>query len=736
MLQSILYPVITSKTLLRVFAILTLLAGGGANADVRILLDISRSMAENNPVRVRNDALDLLLNSIPNGERAGVWTFGQYVNLLVPHETVNATWRSEARQRINSQTYPAIRTNIGRALESAAYDFNYSTFQGDVDLVLITDGKADIAPNDEVNRVERERILSQLIPMYASAGARIHTLALSDQADRSLLRQLSEQTGGHYQLISSSKDLVPAMMALSSEVAPTSQLPMDAKAFEVDGAINEMTILIYHTQGSVSLLAPNGNVTSAVQPDSQRWRVGNGFTQVSISSPQPGHWQVKGDVNSGSAIRIMSDINAQWLQPRQPIMAKGTMLELSVGLTDDDGNNLLGRLTPMLQVSARVDGQLVPVQIGADSIKARYRPDAAATESLVELTIDGGTFHRLLTRQIRYVDPYISEVLVTREGYQWRIYPNRYLNAEDIDFTATANYRTAKGEQQQPFVRTEAGYWLFTLPNDLPPGDYQLTLKGHYMAGQMTAQLPSESVQVSLPIGNRATYAMTPDVAQNAMPMPAGSDEAFVKDPMPEFEELQTDLVVNEPEQGDGWSDQSKVMAKGQKADANLLIYLLLTIPGILVLVGVYFVYRMIERRSKGLNDDEVILGGDEFASLDNVDKLAPDADLNVEALDDDLSDQPDAPLADDMIDEFALDDDSNFGDMTDELPTPNQTEAPSLAQEDMLDETRVEESAPETEIDEDLFDISSIDDDLADLDLALDGDDPFAEPDDEKRDG
>jgi hypothetical protein len=159
----------------------------------------------------------------------------------------------------------------------------------------------------------------------------------------------------------------------------------------------------------------------------------------------------------------------------------------------------------------------------------------------------------------------------------------------------------------------------------------------------------------------------------------------------------------------------------------NVMTYLLLSIPGLLVLVGGYLVYRRFEGKVKNTDtDDDVILGGDEFSSLDDMDALSPDSDLDISSLDD-ISDDDfpdDAPTVDDVIEE--------------DLPTPEQTEAPSVAVEDMLDSessgsAQVDDDT-ETDPEEELFDISSIDDDLADLDLALDGDDPFADDEEENR--
>jgi hypothetical protein len=203
----------------------------------------------------------------------------------------------------------------------------------------------------------------------------------------------------------------------------------------------------------------------------------------------------------------------------------------------------------------------------------------------------------------------------------------------------------------------------------------------------------------------------------------------FVKDPMPIFEELQAEIIVQESPLTEEWNEDPDELNQpsGQGSNMNVMTYLLLSIPGLLVLVGGYLVYRRFEGKVKNTDtDDDVILGGDEFSSLDDMDALSPDSDLDISSLDD-ISDDDfpdDAPTVDDVIEE--------------DLPTPEQTEAPSVAVEDMLDSessgsAQVDDDT-ETDPEEELFDISSIDDDLADLDLALDGDDPFADDEEENR--
>jgi hypothetical protein len=701
-----------------------------ASADIRIVLDVSKSMAENDPKNFRTEALELLIDAIPEGEKAGIWTFGQYVNLLVPHDPVNAQWRQNAREKLRQQGAPAIRTNIGRALENVSYDFLFSSYQGPVQVIVITDGRVDIAPNLDVNRVERERILTQLVPAYASANAQIHTIVISKDADHSLLRQMSAQTGGQYQFVSDTGNISRVMSKLSTNISPTSQLALNAKSFDVDSSIREITVLMYHEAGSVSLVAPNGEETSAVSPANQRWRVGNGFSQVSVSAPMQGRWQVKGQVQDASNIRVISNINIEWQKPEKPAMAQGDIVLVEAVVVDESGIAIASDLASVVDATLRVDGELVPLQVQSDKITARIIPNSTKDLINLELAIDGGTFNRLMTRSIRFVDPYISEVLLTENGYEWRLYPNRYLGDGD-EIEAEAQYRLNGELVSRSFEQTSAGYWVWILPYDLPPGQYEVALEGQLMQMGSNVMMKPESISLDIPPSAQSSFAMSPNVSNTTMPASDMSSESgeFVKDPMPVFEELQAEIVVQQDPINEEWVEEpvDANQSNGQASNLNIMTYLLLSIPGLLVLVGGYLVYRRIENKVKSPDtEDDVILGGDEFSSLDDMDALTPDSDLDISSLDDFGDDDfpDDAPMVDDVIEE--------------DLPTPEQTEAPSVAVEDMLDSesSSIAEVEDDTETDpeEELFDISSIDDDLADLDLALDGDDPFADDEEENR--
>ena len=65
-------------------------------ADVRVVIDVSGSMKQNDPSNLRQPAVELLVQLLPEGSKAGIWTFGRYINMLVPHRPVNDEWKRNA----------------------------------------------------------------------------------------------------------------------------------------------------------------------------------------------------------------------------------------------------------------------------------------------------------------------------------------------------------------------------------------------------------------------------------------------------------------------------------------------------------------------------------------------------------------------------------------------------------------------------------------------------------------
>ena len=211
------------------------------------------------------------------------------------------------------------------------------------------------------------------------------------------------------------------------------------------------------------------------------------------------------------------------------------------------------------------------------------------------------------------------------------------------------------------------------------------------------------------------------------------TDAAFIKEPMPEFEELsvQTPVVTD--------SAQTSPMAEAQEPAEPFpwLRYLLLSLPGLLILGAFFLVYRRLDQRSKGESED--LLAEDRGladVAMGDLDDLELTADLDDASMDRGADQAPngpasdqDAPVIDDVFD----------ADEAEPSP-PDRTEAPRVSMEDSLDTRALDEDVwgelgsdpdPLDDLDggedDDLFDISNLEDGLSDLEnLNLDEDDPF----------
>ncbi|MFT6113807.1 MAG: hypothetical protein ACJA10_000741, partial [Oleispira sp.] len=170
--------------------------------DVRIIIDISGSMKQTDPNNLRISALNLLLELMPEGAQAGIWTFGRYVNNLVPVAKVDDTWRAKAKKSSLNVSSLGLQTNLSGALNDAAWGLKAdSGFQQSI--ILLTDGKLDMAEvgaanSEQINTKERTTLMTSVLDKYRVAGANVHTLALSDLADKNLLQEIALETDGLY----------------------------------------------------------------------------------------------------------------------------------------------------------------------------------------------------------------------------------------------------------------------------------------------------------------------------------------------------------------------------------------------------------------------------------------------------------------------------------------------------------------------------------------------------------
>jgi hypothetical protein len=389
-------------------------------ADIRIIVDISGSMKKNDPGNLRQPAVRLLARMLPEGTEAGVWTFGQYVNMLVPHGDVTDAWRKMAIDRSVQINSVALRTNLGKAIEVASDDYITGDDLHNTHYILLTDGKVDISDSSARNQKEETRILENVLPELTSRGARFHPVALSSEADAGFLKQLASDSGGRFQVAEDAGALSRAFLEALNTAIPQQQIPIEGNAFTVDGGVKEFTALIFRdgsaaaTNEGLELVRPDGTVVSlSNSPANFRWVRETGYDLITVDEPTAGQWRVKGTLGEGSRVTVVSDLKMV-VSPVPASFAKDEPVELSVAFFEAGDKITNPDFLQVLNVSLVItadDGRSgtkvlsgnQPPEDGVYTDTINGLPGAG--EYTVEVIADGKTFARKFSAVTEFVVP-------------------------------------------------------------------------------------------------------------------------------------------------------------------------------------------------------------------------------------------------------------------------------------------------------------------------------------------
>lgn len=323
--------------------------------DVRILIDVSGSMRSSDPQNLRASALELMVQLLPDGSMAGVWTFGQWVNMVVPHGEVNDAWREQASAAVAQISNFGLLTNIPDAIELSTFDIERLQHQYRTSIILLTDGKLEITSDPADNARATRSLLQKVAPDLHNWGIAVYTIALSDEADWDLLQSLAQRTGGLAERANSPEQLSRVFLQALDIAAPTEQLPVQGGEFLIDDSIEEITVLVFPEESveGVSLVDPDGNT---LQLDSAMvglsWYHNERFELITIGNPQPGQWRI---VAPGAIARVNVISHLSLALDRLPVsMPSGHSPEFGLRLVDGDRVITDPDLLAVLQLGVRV----------------------------------------------------------------------------------------------------------------------------------------------------------------------------------------------------------------------------------------------------------------------------------------------------------------------------------------------------------------------------------------------
>ena len=516
-----------------------------APADVRLLIDVSGSMRQNDPRNLRAPALQLVNELIPAGAIAGVWLFAEQTEVLIPPAPVDDAWKKRLAGRLARIHSRGLFTDIERAIRTATEDWTKTPPEGERHLILFTDGLVDVSKDPAESAASRERILSEQIESLKSEGVKVHAIGLSDQIDEPLMRLLATQTDGWLEVAQDAETLQRLFLRVLEQSAPPTTVPIQGNRFEIDDQVREFTLLAFRPEGGQSqLTAPDGERIRADQlTPGVKWRAEVGYDLVTLSNPKPGQWRIRGVEDPDNRVVIVTDMDIE-VAPVPNAVGLGELPQLESWLTDHgqpvERTELLQVLASRVIVTpesatpalGQIQGAAVPTPpavgenvtppvteegqptqpplavppvVPAEQAMALDQATKRFSTSLqtrtltpgvyrLDFVIDGGTFQRQLTRRLKIKG---APLTVDYEGQQ----PSETdpfaallvrLTAEPdlVDQTSLSGYLLARGPDGWTEVVEIPKGKRFPLTVKIPvqhPGEYRIS--SHFMGRTLTGDL-------------------------------------------------------------------------------------------------------------------------------------------------------------------------------------------------------------------------------------------------------
>ena len=696
--------------------------------DVRILIDVSGSMKQSDPNNLRVPALNLLLNMLPTESKAGVWIFAKDVNAIIPLGDVDERWKQRGLASSKKVHSKGLFTHIGLALETATRDWQGTNTSSAKSVILLTDGKVDISKDASVNEVERQRVLTQVLPNIKRTGTKVHTIALSDEVDKALLKEIATETDGFFATARKAEDLLKIFLQAFDQSIEQEQVPLTDNRFEIDSSIEEFTALIFRLADSAPsrIRAPMGEeYTKDKLHGKATWYSEGTFDLVTIKNPEPGTWRLIADVDPDNRVTVMSDLRISLEGLPNNIIA-GDKLALAFYMEQE------GKLIDKIEFLSLLDitfkqlyldtgkiweGRISSHSTGVVRVPKDGRFNAKLGKTLLpgvhefSVEVDGKTFVRKKSKRLTVHPEAVKVVTVERETekgleYFLNIVPTRGLVKPDgLIIEAILNSRNTGDLSSLEVVKTEFGSWKVNIPPKDGDGYYEvlLTVNGTSTQGK-SFSVEQGPYGVTYGDGSTATADNPPKVEpqqpENTEP-DAEEERSMEPQPKPQIEEVSAEdteesSAMSEAGGLGSTGDESEIESEGTEEEGlSVYIWIAIAVAANLIIGGVgYIVYKKIMNRREQQElaadneliaalqaagsqlDDDEDLGEAEIA-------LGPESDPDEsgstsEQKSEDSSDQGDEPSVQDSTSnqtqgggangEAAAEEDEGLGDMLNEL--------------------------------------------------------------------
>lgn len=279
--------------------------------DVVLLFDTSGSMLKTDPMQLRFQGAKQITKFLGKGDRFGIIGFSDKAEIVRPLKYYSPEAGQEFERELAHLSTVGQYTDIFEGV-IAADQLLDSNYRAGVEkaIVLISDGKMEPSPSKGMAFARTLALVNDNLPVLKSKQTRIYTIALSEHADRPLLREIAGSTDGAAFYAASPSELERAFEMLFEAMVPSHSPAAITRKFYVEDSAEEATFYVSHMPGiRISLVSPRGEHLSAAQkPEYVSWFTGEKFDLISVNEPESGDWEVQGIEPADSFVTLLSDL--------------------------------------------------------------------------------------------------------------------------------------------------------------------------------------------------------------------------------------------------------------------------------------------------------------------------------------------------------------------------------------------------------------------------------------------
>lgn len=279
--------------------------------DVILLFDTSGSMLKTDPKDLRAQGATVLFSFLREDDYLGIVSFSDVAKVqreLQPFSPSRARTISDRLKSIEATgryTDVAAGVNLAKTLLKAS-----ARPEAQQVIVLLSDGKNEPDPRNGPVFAATLQMVHDILPDLRSHEIKVFTMALSEEADRAFLGEISAATNGLTWFVKDTESIHKAYADLFLALKRPQILNQSGHEFRLEEEYAEVTFYINHGEKeALSLVTPRGSaLTQDNHPDYIVWHSEKKFDVITVKVPDQGVWQVVGTEEHDGFAALISEL--------------------------------------------------------------------------------------------------------------------------------------------------------------------------------------------------------------------------------------------------------------------------------------------------------------------------------------------------------------------------------------------------------------------------------------------